>query len=64
LERVDPILADLGVDDDDRHGGVPMVAGVDQVDDAPPVAAEVAGDPIAQVGVVRKRFDQPMMSPR
>jgi hypothetical protein len=43
---------------------VPVVAGVDQVDDTPPVAAEVAGDPIAQGGVVRKRFDQPMMSPR
>jgi hypothetical protein len=41
-----------------------MVARVDQVDRAPPIAAEVAADPIAQGGVVRKRFDQPMMSSR
>jgi hypothetical protein len=41
-----------------------MVAGVGQVDGAPPVAGEVTGDQIAKGGVVRKRFDGPMMSPR
>jgi hypothetical protein len=41
-----------------------MVSGVGQVDGASPVAPEVTGDQIPEIGVVRKRFDEPMMSPR
>jgi hypothetical protein len=41
-----------------------MAAGVGEVDRPPPVPGEVSGDPVAKGGVVRKRFDEPMMSPR
>jgi hypothetical protein len=41
-----------------------MVSGIGQIDDTPSIAAEVTDDQIPEVGVVRKRFDEPMMSPR
>jgi hypothetical protein len=41
-----------------------MATGVVEVDGPPPVPGEVSRDPVAKGVVVRKRFDEPMMSPR
>ena len=59
-ERVDAILADLGVDDHDGDRGMAMFV---EVDGAASVAGEVAGDPFAEGEVVAKRLDGSMMPP-
>jgi hypothetical protein len=60
LERVHPVLADLGVDDDDGDRGVAVLA---QVPRSPAVRGEVARDAVAEGEVVRNRLDRSMMPP-
>jgi hypothetical protein len=59
-ERVDAVLADLGIDHDDGHRGMTMLA---EVEGAPPVTGEVADDQVAEGEVVANRLDEPMMPP-
>jgi hypothetical protein len=60
LERVHPVFADLGVDDDDRDRGVTVRT---EVARSPAVRGEVVRDAIAEGGVVGNRLDRSMMPP-
>jgi hypothetical protein len=57
------VLAHIGVDDHDGHGGVTVV-GRGEVDGPALVAVEMAGDARPEGRVVRKRLDRPILPSR